>query len=53
VTSSVVVLVVRKGNPENIQTWEDLVRDDVEVITPHPGSGRRPLEHPRGVGTST
>lgn len=38
VTSSVVVLVVREGNPENIQSWEDLVKPGVEVITPHPGS---------------
>lgn len=38
VTSSVVVFVVRKGNPEGIGTWEDLVEGDVEVITPHPGS---------------
>jgi sulfate/thiosulfate transport system substrate-binding protein len=36
VTDSVVVFVVRKGNPKNIQTWDDLVRDDVEVITPNP-----------------
>ncbi|WP_109510246.1 sulfate ABC transporter substrate-binding protein [Nocardioides speluncae] len=38
VTSSVVVFVVRKGNPKNIQTWDDLVQEGVEVITPHPGS---------------
>ena len=37
-TSSVVVFVVRKGNPENIQTWDDLVKPGVEVITPNPGS---------------
>ncbi len=37
-TSSVVVFVVRKGNPENISTWEDLVRPGVEIITPNPGS---------------
>jgi len=37
-TSSVVVFVVRKGNPENIQTWDDLVKPDVEVVTPNPGS---------------
>ncbi len=36
VTHSVVVLVVRKGNPENIRTWEDLVRPGIEVITPNP-----------------
>ncbi len=36
VTDSVVVLVVRKGNPKGITGWDDLVRDDVEVITPNP-----------------
>jgi sulfate/thiosulfate transport system substrate-binding protein len=37
-TSSVVVFVVREGNPENIQTWDDLVKPGVEVVTPNPGS---------------
>ncbi|HEX2892970.1 MAG TPA: sulfate ABC transporter substrate-binding protein [Marmoricola sp.] len=37
-SQSVVVLVVRKGNPKNIRTWNDLVRSDVEVVTPNPGS---------------
>lgn len=37
-TSSVVVFVVRKGNPDNIKTWDDLVKPGVDVITPHPGS---------------
>ena len=36
VTESVVVFVVREGNPENIRTWDDLVREGVEVITPNP-----------------
>jgi sulfate/thiosulfate-binding protein len=36
VTESVVVFMVRKGNPKNIQTWDDLVRDDVEVLEPNP-----------------
>ena len=27
---------VRKGNPKDIQDWDDLVRDDVAVITPNP-----------------
>jgi sulfate/thiosulfate-binding protein len=36
VTDSVVVLVVREGNPKGIRDWDDLVRDDVEVITPNP-----------------
>jgi len=36
VTNSVVVFAVRKGNPKNIQTWEDITKDGVEVITPNP-----------------
>jgi sulfate/thiosulfate transport system substrate-binding protein len=36
VTNSVVVFAVRKGNPKDIRTWDDIVRDDVEVITPNP-----------------
>jgi sulfate/thiosulfate transport system substrate-binding protein len=36
VTDSVVVLAVRTGNPKRIRGWSDLVRDDVEVITPNP-----------------
>src|SRR5918997_3792861 len=36
VTESVVVFMVRKGNPENIQTWDDLVQDDIEVLEPNP-----------------
>jgi sulfate/thiosulfate transport system substrate-binding protein len=38
VTDSVVVLSTRPGNPKNIKGWEDLVRDDVEVITPNPAT---------------
>lgn len=37
-TSSVVVFVVRKGNPEGIETWDDIVESGVEIITPNPGS---------------
>ncbi|MDO4558273.1 MAG: sulfate ABC transporter substrate-binding protein, partial [Planctomycetia bacterium] len=33
---STIVFMVRKGNPKGIRRWEDLIRDDVEVITPHP-----------------
>src|SRR5829696_184123 len=36
VTNSVVVFAVRKGNPKEIRTWDDLVRDDVEVINANP-----------------
>ena len=34
--TSTLALLVRKGNPKNIQSWEDLTRDDVQVITPNP-----------------
>jgi sulfate transport system substrate-binding protein len=36
VTNSVVVFAVRKGNPKNIRTWDDIVEEGVEVITPNP-----------------
>src|SRR5215211_2655690 len=36
VTVSVVVFAVHTGNPENIQTWDDLLREGIEVITPNP-----------------
>jgi sulfate/thiosulfate-binding protein len=36
VTNSVVVFAVRKGNPKNIKTWDDLIKDGVEVIEPNP-----------------
>lgn len=36
VHSSVAVLVTREGNPKNIQGWDDLVRDDVQVVTANP-----------------
>jgi sulfate transport system substrate-binding protein len=36
VTNSVVAFTVRKGNPKNIKTWDDLIKDGVEVITPNP-----------------
>lgn len=34
--TSTVVFLVRKGNPKNLKTWEDLVKPGVEVITPNP-----------------
>ncbi|MBF4162510.1 sulfate ABC transporter substrate-binding protein [Nocardioides acrostichi] len=37
-TSSVVVFVVRQGNPLGIKTWDDLVKPGVDIITPNPGS---------------
>jgi sulfate/thiosulfate-binding protein len=36
VTDSVVVLAVRKGNPKNIKSWEDLIKPGIQVITPNP-----------------
>ena len=36
VTRSVVVIVVRKGNPKHIRGWNDLVKPGVEVLTPNP-----------------
>src|ERR687893_373353 len=36
VTESVVVFMVRKGNPKSIKTWDDLIEDDVEVLEPNP-----------------
>ena len=35
-TDSVVVLVVRKGNPKNITGWADLTKPGIEVITANP-----------------
>ena len=29
------MFAVRKGNPENIQTWDDVVESGVEVVTPN------------------
>jgi sulfate/thiosulfate transport system substrate-binding protein len=36
VTKSVVVFAVRKGNPKNIKTWDDLIKPGVEVINANP-----------------
>jgi sulfate/thiosulfate transport system substrate-binding protein len=36
VTDSVVVFGVRKGNPKNIHTWDDLIKPGVQVIEPNP-----------------
>jgi sulfate/thiosulfate transport system substrate-binding protein len=38
VTTSVVAFVVRKGNPKNIRTWDDLLKPGVKVLTPNPFS---------------
>jgi len=34
--TSVIVFLVRKGNPKAITDWQDLIKDGVEVITPNP-----------------
>lgn len=34
--TSTIVFLVRKGNPRQLRDWDDLVREDVEVITPNP-----------------
>lgn len=34
--SSTLAFLVRKGNPKNIQNWDDLIRSDVQVISPNP-----------------
>ena len=36
VTDSVVVFVVRDGNPKHIKGWNDLVKPGVQVLTPNP-----------------
>jgi sulfate/thiosulfate transport system substrate-binding protein len=36
--TSTIVFLVRKGNPKNIHDWGDLVRPDIQVITPSPKS---------------
>jgi sulfate transport system substrate-binding protein len=36
VTKSVVVFVLRNGNPKHIRTWDDLVKPGVEVVTANP-----------------
>jgi sulfate transport system substrate-binding protein len=36
VTDSVVVFIVREGNPKGIKGWDDLTKPGVEVLTPNP-----------------
>lgn len=41
--TSTVVFVTRKGNPKNLNDWPDLIKDDVQIITPSPrtsGNGK-------------
>jgi sulfate/thiosulfate-binding protein len=37
-SDSVVVLVVRKGNPKHITGWDDLIKSGVDVVTPNPST---------------
>ena len=37
-SDSVVVFVVRKGNPKHITSWNDLIKPGVDVITPNPAT---------------
>lgn len=34
--TSTIVFLVHKGNDKNIQNWDDLIQDGIEVITPNP-----------------
>jgi sulfate/thiosulfate transport system substrate-binding protein len=38
VADSVVVIVVKKGNPLHITGWDDLVKPGVKIVTPDPAS---------------
>lgn len=35
---SVVAIVVRKGNPKGVHTWNDLLKPGIQVVTPNPFS---------------
>ena len=37
-SDSVVVFVVRKGNPKGITSWDDLIKPGIKVITPNPST---------------
>ncbi|ACQ91642.1 sulfate ABC transporter, periplasmic sulfate-binding protein [Tolumonas auensis DSM 9187] len=34
--TSTIVFLVRKDNPKQIKDWDDLIRPDIEVVTPNP-----------------
>lgn len=40
--TSTIVFLVRKGNPQKIQDWSDLVKPGVSVVTPNPKTGGAP-----------
>lgn len=35
---SIIVLLVRKGNPKNVRDWADLARPGIAILTPNPKS---------------
>ena len=44
--TSTIVFVVRKGNPKGVKDWPDLVKGDIQIITPNPktsGNGKLSL----------
>jgi sulfate/thiosulfate transport system substrate-binding protein len=36
VSTSIVVMAVREGNPEGIEDWDDITAEGIEVLTPNP-----------------
>jgi sulfate/thiosulfate-binding protein len=34
--TSTIVFIVRAGNPKNIQDWDDLIKENISIITPNP-----------------
>lgn len=34
--TSTIVFLVRKGNPKNIKDWNELIKEDISVVTPNP-----------------
>lgn len=34
--TSTIVFLVRKGNPKEIHDWDDLIKPDIQIITPNP-----------------
>ena len=52
--TSTIVFLVRKGNAKDIKDWNDLVKDDVEVITPrrlqHMALHKLLITHARAAG---
>lgn len=34
--TSTIVFLVKKDNPKNIHDWDDLIRNDISVVTPNP-----------------